>query len=276
MSAFNLFATSKYTIFALSIAVISSITTAHAGSTKNAASKHSAKEITTFAKQVEKYAARQGARAFIIARMGRPKKDLPKGISFTHTAIAVYSNIELGNGKTARGYAIHNLYQNEGQLDTSSLVVDYPTDFFWGAEELKAGIIIPTKALQHRLIEAIASGKNKTVHNNNYSVIANPFNSQFQNCTEHTLDVINASIYQTTDITRLKRNAKSHFQPQRVKTNRFKLMLGSAFMDDVTTKDHDGKIYTTTFTTIAKYLDKNQLMKSSVVFNQQGEAVKLI
>ncbi|TPH15779.1 DUF2145 domain-containing protein [Litorilituus lipolyticus] len=256
--------------------IIASITTAHAGSTQIAEPKHSVKEITTFAKQVEKYAAKQGARAFIIARMGRPKKDLPKGISFTHTAIAVYSDIQLGNGKTARGYAIHNLYQNEGQLDTSSLVIDYPTDFFWGAEELKAGIIIPSQELQHRLIEAITSGTHRTVHNSNYSVIANPFNSQFQNCTEHTLDVINASIYQTTNIKRLKRNAKSYFQPQRVQTSRFKLMLGSAFMDDVTTKDHDGKVYTTTFTTIAKYLKKNQLMQSSVVFNQQGNAIKLI
>lgn len=276
MRNFSLFTTSKYTIFALSMMITASITTAHAGSTQEAEPKHSVNEITTFAKQVEKYAAKQGARAFIIARMGRPKKDLPQGISFTHTAIAVYSDIQLGNGLTARGYAIHNLYQNEGQLDTSSLVVDYPTDFFWGAEELKAGIIIPTKDLQQRIIEAITLGKNKDVHNSNYSVIANPFNSQFQNCTEHTLDVINASIYQTTDSVRLKRNAKSHFQPQRVKTSRFKLMLGSAFMDDVTTKDHDGKIYTATFTSIAKYLNNNQLMQSSVVFDQQGKAINLI
>ena len=276
MIGFSLFTTSKYTVLALSMIITASITTAHAGSTQVAEPKHSVKEITTFAKQVEKYAAKQGARAFIIARMGRPKKDLPKGISFTHTAIAVYSDIQLGNGHTARGYAIHNLYQNEGQLDTSSLVIDYPTDFFWGAEELKAGIIIPTKDLQQRIIEAITLGKNKDVHNSNYSVIANPFNNQFQNCTEHTLDVINTSIYQTTDSVRLKRNAKSHFQPQRVKTNRFKLMLGSAFMDDVTTKDHDGKIYTATFTTIAKYLNNNQLMQSSVVFDQQGKATNLI
>lgn len=262
--------------FLLVLTGLLTMTAAQAGSTQVTEPKHTVKEITTFAKQVEKYAAKQGAKAFIIGRVGRPEKDLPQGIRFTHTAIAIYSNIQLGDGKTARGYAIHNLYQKADQLDTSRLVVDYPTDFFWGADQLKAGIIIPTPDLQQRLISAISSGQNQIVHNSNYSVIANPFNSQFQNCTEHTLDIINAAIYQTTDINRLKRNAQSHFTPQRVKTNRFKLMLGSAFMDDVTTKDHDGSIYTTTFTTIAQYLEHNNLARQSIIFQKDGQVISLI
>lgn len=222
--------------------------------------------IKKFAKDIEKYAAAQGARAFIIARAGRPEKDLPKGIKFTHTAIAVYSSITLTNGEQVQGYAIHNLYQKEGELDKSSLVVDYPVDFFWGVQTLKAGVIIPTPQLQQRLIEVIASGKNKLVHNENYSVIANPFNNQFQNCTEHTLDIINAAIYQTTNIDRLKANAKAYFKPQRVKVSPFKLMLGKAFMDDVATKDHPNKIYTSTFSTIAHYLKKNELLEKAIIY----------
>ncbi|WP_418138789.1 DUF2145 domain-containing protein [Marinomonas sp. RS-M-Aa-14] len=104
--------------------------------------------IIKFAKNVEKYAASNGARAFIIARVGRPKKDLPEGINYTHTAIAVYSNIQLSNGATVQGYAIHNLYQLDGEADRSKLVIDYPVDFFWGVQELKAGIIIPSKEIQ--------------------------------------------------------------------------------------------------------------------------------
>jgi len=224
--------------------------------------------IKKFAKDIEKYAAAQGARAFIIARAGRPEKDLPKGIKFTHTAIAIYSSITLTDGEQVKGYAIHNLYQKEGELDKSSLVVDYPVDFFWGVQSLKAGIIIPTPQLQQRLMEAIATGKNKQIHNKDYSVIANPFNDQFQNCTEHTLDVINAAIYQTTDINRLKANAKAYFKPQKVKVSPFKLMLGKMFMDDVTTKDHPKKIYTATFSTIAQYLENNELLDTAVIFKQ--------
>jgi hypothetical protein len=232
-------------------------------------------KIIKFAKDVEKYAAEQGARAFIIARVGRPEKDLPKGIHYTHTAIAVYSNIQLTNGTTAQGYAIHNLYQVADKPNRSQLVQDYPVDFFWGAQTLKAGIIIPSDEIQTRLINLIASGKNRDLHNPKYSVIANPMNSQLQNCTEHTLDIINAAIYQSTDILKLKANTRAHYTAQRVRTSRFKLMFGAMLMDDVTTKDHQGKIATATFGSIHNYLDKYQLAKHGVTFYADGETVTL-
>jgi hypothetical protein len=247
-----------------------------AGSQQEAQAIFETDKITTFAKNVEKYAAQQQARAFIVARVGRPENELPKGIKFTHTAIAVYSAITLDDGNTVKGYAIHNLYQREGKLDKSDLVIDYPVDFFWGAQEMKAGIIIPTPELQSRIIKLIASGENKTLHNENYSVIANPFTNELQNCTEHTLDIINAAIYQNTNKQQLKLNAKQHFSPQVVSTNRFKLALGSIFMDDVTTKDHQGRIQTATFTTIAKYLASNKLATQAVTFDQQGEVVNIL
>ena len=246
-----------------------------AGSQANKQAVIEPEKIVKFAKDVEKHAAAQGARAFIIARVGRPAKDLPKGIHYTHTAIAVYSNIQLTNGETAQGYAIHNLYQLEGQPNRSQLVQDYPVDFFWGAQTLKAGIIIPSDEIQTRLIELIASGKNADLHNPKYSVIANPMNSKLQNCTEHTLDLVNAAIYQSTDITQLKANTRAHFTAQRVKTSRFKLMFGAMFMDDVTTKDHKGKIATATFGSIYNYLDQYQLTKHGVTFYADGETTTL-
>lgn len=253
-----------------------SAATCYAGSQQEAKAIFQADEITTFAKNVEKYAAKQQARAFIIARVGRPEKDLPKGIKFTHTAIAVYSSITLDDGNTVKGYAIHNLYQQAKKPERSDLITDYPVDFFWGAQAMKAGIIIPTPELQNRIINIIASGQNKALHNPNYSVIANPFNNEFQNCTEHTLDIINAAIYQNTNKEQLKLNAKSHFKPQKVYTNPFKLALGSMFMDDVTTRDHKGKVYTTTFTTIAKYLKENELVTQVVTFDNKGLVTPMI
>ena len=248
----------------------------YAGSTQTTETKLNPNDIVSFAKGVEKYAATKGARAFIIARVGRPVKDLPRGIEFTHTAVALYSSIKLADGKSVTGYAIHNLYQNAKQIGKSSLIIDYPVDFFWGVNELKAGIIIPTPELQQRLITTIASGKNQTLHNSNYSVIANPFTSRYQNCTEYTLDLVNAAIYQTTNKEKLKLNAKAHFTPQQVHTNPFKLMLGNIMMDDVSTKDHKGKVYTATFTTIARYLQQNNLVNETVVFNQNGKVRQLL
>jgi len=245
------------------------------GSAQNTELKFSVAAVDKFAKKVERFAAQEGARAFIIGRVGRPEKDLPQGISFTHTAIAVYSSITLDTGEVVAGYAIHNLYQKEGQLDKSELVIDYPVDFFWGVNSLKAGIIIPTSALQQRILNVFVNKQDQLLHNEHYSVIANPFNNTFQNCTEHTLNILNAGIYQTTNIEQLKRNAKQHFSAQRVKASPFKLMLGNWFVDDVSTKDHSGNVVTTTFTTIGKYLQQNKLLTKAVVVNNDGAVTNL-
>jgi len=242
-----------------------------AGSKSNSEAIYSPQQIATFAKQVERYAAQQGARAFIIGRIGRDPKDLPKGIKYTHTAVAIYSNISLKNGQSAKGYVIHNLYQRHGQANKSDLVTDYPVDFFWGAQRLTAGISIPTPALQQKLIEMYTSGAAKKLHNENYSVLANPFNDRYQNCTEHTLLLLNAAIYNTTDTNRLYANNKAYFAAQRVHTSPFKLMLGSAFIKGVTTADHQGKIKTATFTSIARYLNRYQLLEKSIRLDSDGK-----
>lgn len=241
-----------------------------AGSTAKAEAQFTPEAITGFAKQVEKYAAAQGARAFIIARVGRPPADLPKGVTFTHTAIAIYSSITLPDGKTVKSYAIHNLYQNDKKLDRSDLVTDYPVDFFWGAYQLRAGIIIPSAELQQRLLQAYASGMDKAVHRPAYSILANPFNDRYQNCTEYTLDVINAAIYQTTDYQQLKANAKAHFKAHPIKISGLELLVGSMLMEDVKIQDHSGKVVTATFDTIGDYLADNGLLDRTVIFEQDG------
>ena len=246
-----------------------------AGSNAQTEARFEPERIIKFAKDVEKYAAAQGAHAFIISRVGRPEKDLPRGIQYTHTAVAIYSNIVLDSGETVRGYAIHNLYQQSDKPGKSQLITDYPVDFFWGAQALKAGIIIPTPEIQHRLIGLIEQGKNAELHNSNYSVIANPFNQKFQNCTEHTLDLLNAAIYQTLDVAKIKANTRAYFKPQTVHTSRMKLMFGSWLMDDITTGDHKGKIATTTFNSIHQYLAQYELTQHAVAVLENGETQKL-
>ncbi|GAA6171413.1 hypothetical protein NBRC116592_10830 [Colwellia sp. KU-HH00111] len=260
----------------LFIAMMTITRPAIAGSAQDTEIQFTVAAVEKFAKEVEKFAAKEGARAFIIGRVGRPEKELPKGIKFTHTAVAIYSSIKLDSGETVKGYAIHNLYQKKGQLDKSELIIDYPVDFFWGVNSLKAGVIIPTPDLQKRILDVIASGKDKLIHNKNYSVIANPFNNIFQNCTEHTLNIVNSGIYQTTDIQQLKSNTKQHFKPQKVKASPFKLLLGNWFVDDVSTKDHSGSVYTTTFTAIGKYLKNNNLLSKAVVLKTDGSTEQLL
>jgi hypothetical protein len=215
-----------------------------------------AEQIISFAKKVEKTLATKGARVAILARMGRPQSELPEGMHFTHVAFAVYSQITTSDGRTVPGYAIHNLYQLDKQPDVSALVQDFPVDFFAGVAQLEAGIIIPSPELQARLLKTIASPTYAALHEPHYSVIANPFNLGKQNCTEFVLDVVNASIYETSDIKVIKANTRAYFTAQPVNVNPFKLMLGSMFSAEVSTSDQQGSTVTATFEKIGEYLRK--------------------
>jgi hypothetical protein len=92
-----------------------------------------AEQIIRFAKQVEKKLAKKGAR---VARVGRPAAKMPEGMHFTHVSFAVYSQITTYDGRVLPGYAIYNEYQSNDKPDTSSLVQDFPVDFFAGVAEL--------------------------------------------------------------------------------------------------------------------------------------------
>lgn len=244
-----------------------------AGSRADVVAKYEPKRIAQFAKQVEKYAAARGARAFIIARLGRPEDELPKGVRYTHTAVAIYSNIKLANGEEVKGYAIHNLYQVPERPERSYLRTDYPVDFFWGAQELKAGIVIPSEEVQSRLIDLIDSGASKSLHNPKYSLISNPLTQQYQNCTEYTLDLLNAAIYQTTDIDQLKANTTAYFEPQKLRMSRLKISLGALFRKEIVTKDHKGRPRMATFGSIERYLQRYELLQHSTTL-QESEVVE--
>ena len=215
-----------------------------------------AEEVIAFAKKVERTLAEKGAHVAILARMGRPLSEMPAGMHFTHAAFIVYSTIQTADGRSLPGYSIYNLYQYDDHPDKSKLVQDFPVDFFSGVAQLEAGLLIPSGELQQRLLKIIASPDYKALHEPHYSVIANPYNEGRQNCTEFTLDVINAAIYQTTDVKKLKQVAQKYFVAQPVEVNPFKLMLGSVFSAEVSTADQPGKPVTATFERIGEYLQK--------------------
>ncbi|MDD2777058.1 MAG: DUF2145 domain-containing protein [Gallionella sp.] len=214
-------------------------------------------EIIQFSKQVERKLAEKGARVALIARVGRLPEDLPEGMHFTHVSFAIYSKITTQDGRTVPGYAVYNLYQNNEHPDTSALVQDFPVDFFSGVVVLEAGVIIPSPELQKRLLDVISSDTYRNLHDPHYSAIANPFTLGRQNCTEHTLDVLNAAIYQTSDIQLIKASERAYFIAQPVNVNPLKLILGSMFSAEITLSDHPKhQPETATFETIARYLQQ--------------------
>ena len=233
----------------------------HAGSLARGESFLPMIDIAALSKKVERVAAERGARVFLIARVGRPEASLPEGVEYTHISFGVYSSIETDDGRSVRGYAVYNLYQDAKRRTHSNLVMDYPVDFLAGARVLKAGVIIPTPALQERLLEVLTSETYHKVHNPNYSALSNPYNTKFQNCTEHTLDVINAAIYGTDDIAQLKENTRAYFKAQQLDINPIKLFFAQIFLSDMRLSDHTGPIRTVTFGSIVRYLEKYQLVE---------------
>lgn len=215
--------------------------------------------VKTFTDSIQRQLAKRGANVAIVARSGRAASSLPEGIRYTHVAYWVYSEMTRADGSTYTGYRVYNLYQQGEDGRSSALVQDNPEDFFAAAYTLDAGIIIPDIRLQKKLLKTIASPTYEYLHNDNYAVLANPKTSTFQNCTEHTLDVLMASLYDTRDKARIKANIAAYFDPQPVEVSGMKRLLAPAAAPALTTVDHGGKVATATFGSIARFMRENAL-----------------
>ena len=200
-----------------------------------------------------------GARVAIVSRVGRDPSVLPDGVNYTHVAFWVFAQITDEDGRVGTGYRIYNLYQTDADLTRSALVQDTPADFFAGAHSLDAGIIIPDARLQDKLLRVITSPTYAALHNPSYSVLANPRSSQFQNCTEHTLDVIFAALYDTADPRQIKANIAAHFKGQPIALNGVQRLLAPAASAALTTADHGSTVQTATFGSIARFMQSHDL-----------------
>ncbi len=210
--------------------------------------------VIPFAKSVERQLANRGARVAIVSRVGRDPDKMPDGIEYTHVGLWVYSDIQTADGKTVRGYAIYNLYQEPEDAGRSCLAQDYPAEFFGEVFDLRAGVIVPTPQVQERLLKVIASPTYASLHNPNYSLVANPFRNDFQNCTNFVLQVLMAAVYGTDDRDQIAANIRAHFTPQRVGLSGLQRTLGPIFVSGFETSDHSGPIRTSTFGALGRFM----------------------
>lgn len=247
-----------FAILALAVATLAPLPTL-AGSSAAGNPVLPAAEVASFSNRVQQDLAARGAKVAIVSRVGRDPAVLPEGINYTHVAFWVYSRITDANGRTGMGYRVYNLYQRPGDLTRSALVQDTPADFFAGAHSLDAGIIIPDTRLQEKLTRVIASPTYAALHNARYSVLANPRTAQFQNCTEHTLDVLMAALYDTRDPVQIKANITAYFVPQPVELNGLQRLFAPAASQALTTVDHGSRVGTATFGSIARFMQTNDL-----------------
>jgi hypothetical protein len=235
------------------------LATATAGA--DAAPPYDFDRLATLAKAVERTLAERRARVALIARIGRPPGSLPPGVEFTHVAYAVYSRITTADGRDVPGYAVYNLYIDDERPQTSHLAQDFPIDYFAQVYRLTAGVIVPSEPLQEALLATITSPRYVRLHNARYSTLANPLRSRFQNCTGFVLDLLFASIYDTDDWRIIKSNIAAWFAPQPIALSPFALAMAPLFAPELDTSDHAGRVVTTTFWSIAAFMQRHRLAR---------------
>lgn len=231
-----------------------------------------ADEASRFSKEVERTLAERGARVAMVFRAGRPRSELPDGFSYTHGAFWVYQPALLPDGQTASGYSVYNLYSGDGKnlpKSRSHLVMDFPFDFISGSHEDDLAIIIPSSEVQRRLQNVIASPVYQALHVPEYSLISNPADARYQNCTEFMLDVLAAAIWQTDNYSQIKTNLGAYFQPAAVRDARgLKRLLAPVADPRLRTDDHSGKVRTATYETIAAFMQTHEYASESFIFSR--------
>ena len=200
----------------------------------------------------------------IIARTGRPRSELPRGISYTHVAFAVFEAVQGADGVPFYIYTVYNLYQGEpGQEERSFLKQDLIYNFVAGVYERDVAVCVPTEALQRRILAVIRSPAYGALHIADYNLVANPWVDRYDNCVTHTLKVCMAGIYQTTDRARIYANIRSYFKPTPVRLGLIR-SVGSHFVPGLRYDDSDSTgLQTASYDSLARFLQENHLVQDA-------------
>ncbi len=242
---------------------------AQASSAQQVAPRFTGAQAARFSKQVEKDLASRGARVALVFRTGRPRDALPKGIEYTHGAFWVYRTVSTQDGGAQGGYAVYNLYaggpDSAWPKTESRLIQDWPLDFVRGSAVDDLAIIIPAPELQRRLLTVIDSPAYERLHNKTYSLVSNPFEARYQNCTTFMLNVVAAALWQTDDQTRLSTNLRASFKPSLIPANGLTRLFGPMVDPRLRTDDHKGPVRTATYESLAQFLASHDLLQTAYV-----------
>jgi hypothetical protein len=266
-------------VAALSLAACASAgggsTTAGGGgfSARGAPASHlTAEQAAAFSKQVERDLADKGTRLAIVFRTGETRDMLPDGISYTHGAFWTFVPISLDDGRVINGYAVYNLYHGDGKtlaMDKSYLHQDFPIDFVAPSAVDDIAVIVPTAEMQRRILSIMDSPTYRALHIEAYSLVSNPHDIRYQNCTEFMLDIIAAAAWETADMAQIKANLKQHFRPTKVKTSLIERFLAPLAEDRIKTDDQGSTIITATYESMAAFMRDNGLLKEAYILRRR-------
>ena len=235
-------------------------------STSAAAAHLTPRQAAAFSKQIEDDLGARGVRVAMVFRTGRPRANLPRGISYTHGAFWVYRTIRTQDGRTLDGYAVYNLYAGDGKAwaqDRSRLVQDWPVNFTIGSAVDDVGVVVPSPEMQRRILAVIDSPRYERLHNPVYSLISNPWSGKYQNCNDFMLDVIASALWNTDDEAQIRADERAHFTPTIVQANGLMRLFGPLVDKRLKTDDQSGPIRTATYESMTQFLRDNGLLETA-------------
>ncbi len=248
-------------LFALTICLLPQARAGGSADSRVGTEKFGEEAIRQFALKVNDELDHHHANVAIIARSGRPRAEMPRGISYTHVAFAVFEPVTTADGSVTYTYTIYNLYQGaDGRDDRSFLKQDLTYNFVAGTAEEDIAVCVPNETLQRRLLAVIRSPAYRTLHIPEYNVVANPWVPRFDNCVTHSLKICVAAIYQTDDSARIYRDIREYFHPTPVRLGLVK-SIGSNFVKGVSRADMDPSgLQTATYESLTRFLAENGLV----------------
>lgn len=220
-------------------------------------------EAADFSKQIELALAARGAHVAIVFRTGRTRDKLPDGVNFTHGAFWVHQPIRAAGGEIFQGYVTYNLFHGDGEdlpKTQSYLATQFPYAFTVASAVDDVGVVIPTPEMQRRIRTLIASETYGALHEPDYSLISNPADGRFQNCTEFLLDVISAAAWETDDPVQIKANLGAHFEPTVIRAGALARLFGPMADERLRLADHRGApVRTATYASLARFMMQHGL-----------------
>lgn len=257
----------RATVLACAIVFALPAANLHAGSSANSKSGlevFGEPAVRAFAEKVNATLYDKDANVAIVARSGRPRSQLPAGISYTHVAIIVFEAVRNTSGEVGHTYTVYNLYQgDEGREDRSHLAQDFTFDFLAGSRERDIAVIVPVDVLQKRILGVIRSPAYQALHNPRYNLVANPWRHQFDNCVTHTLRIVTAAVYDTADKDRIQQNIRSYFKPTPIRLGMLQA-IGSNFMTGLSHEDKEATgLQTASFDSLKAFFQENGLAQET-------------
>ncbi len=226
--------------------------------------KYGEAAIRAFALKVNDELDHRKVNVALIARAGRPRSEMPRGINYTHVAFIVFEPVRTSDGAVSYTYTVYNLYQGDkGRDDRSYLKQDLTYDFVAGVAEPDVAVCVPRPVLQQRILQVIRSPAYRALHNADYNLVANPYVDRFDNCVTHSLKICVAAIYQTDDRARIYADIRAYFHPTHVHLGLLK-SVGSNFVTGLSRDDEDASgLQTATYDSLKTFLDSNGLTQES-------------